>query len=155
MEPLSREEYLDQIHKHILLAAETGIDLVIMHPLRLSLFFIICSIATLLDTDATNPVATAEEWHHLSKAAASLGSLMDEPSLVGTKTVVSYLISHGRQLRNALSSLLWLFITSCGTETDLNVVGNLWDLHRGLRKVSVFVSYSFTLLYKYFYRPIS
>jgi hypothetical protein len=92
IEPLSREEYLDQIHKHILLAAETGIDLIIMHPLRLSLFFIICSIATLFDTEVADPVAAAEEWHHLSKAAASLGSLMDEPSIVGTKTTVSCLI---------------------------------------------------------------
>ena len=89
IEPLSREEYLDQIHKHILLAAENGIDLIIMHPLRLSLFFIICAIATLFDTSLPDPVAAAEEWHHLSKASASLGSLMDEPSLVGTKTVVS------------------------------------------------------------------
>lgn len=91
IEPISKEDYLDSIHKHIVMATETGMDLMVMHPLRLSLFFIISAIATLFDSEQPDPVPAAEEWHHLSKAAASLGRLMDEPSILGTKSVVSSL----------------------------------------------------------------
>jgi hypothetical protein len=90
IEPVVREEYIEQIHKNVQLAADGGVDLTMMHPLRLSLFFIICAIATLFDTELLDPVPAAEEWHLLSKAAASLGSLMDEPSIVGTKTMVTF-----------------------------------------------------------------
>jgi hypothetical protein len=93
-EPVTRREFLEQIYAHVHPTDLGARDLLTIHPHRLSVLFMICAMATLLDTSKETPIPEAEEWHTLAKASVSLHSITDEPTIMGVQTLVCTDIRH-------------------------------------------------------------